>query len=219
MTEANQESHDESHEESQHLPQKRAAIVQMTLASALHFAGYELTRSATIALFTSAHSGFSSPAAMPTATALVSPCSFLLLWWYTGLVEQYGPRSAIWQNTILFTLLNLMGGIMIYSLDTTSTNSDHQHHQHYYYQYQQQLSQGTAIILFISQNALVQLLFTQHWAFLGSIQTNSKSWFAPIAGIGSLSSTLAAASVGLLAKHIDLWGLLVTASILIGAKL
>ena len=208
MTDANHDSH---------LPQKRAAIVQMTLASALHFAGYELTRSATIALFTSGHLGFSSPAAMPAATALVSPCSFVLLWWYTGVVEHGGPRSAIWQSTLLFALLNLVGGILLSSLNTTST-SDYQHQHDYHQQHYQQISQVTAIVLFVSQNALVQLLFTQHWAFLGSIQTNTKSWFAPIAGIGSLSSTLAAASVGVLAQHIDLQGLLVTAAILIGAS-
>ena len=182
---------------------QRRAISYMSSASALHFAGYELVRSATIALFTSRQSGFSSPAAMPAATGLVSPFSILLLWWYTGVVETMGPKVAIRKSTMLFSSLCLVGGIIFAILDTSSNKH-------------LRVSQTMATFLFVSQNALVQLLFTQHWAFLGSIPTNNKSWFAPIAGIGSLSSTLAASSVGMLAKILDLWGLLVAAAFVIG---
>jgi ATP/ADP translocase len=184
----------------------KRAILQMTLASALHFAGYEFARSATIALFTSKQLGFSSAAAMPAATGLVSPCSILLLWWYAGVVEQRGPRVALRKSTVLFAALNLMGAVLVSVLDPESSPL------HF------RLSQGTALILFITQNALVQLLFTQHWAFLGSMQTDNKSWFAPIAGIGSLSSTLAASSVGVLASYLNLWGLLLAAALVIGSS-
>ena len=69
--------------------------------------------------------------------------------------------------------------------------------------------------LFVTQNSLVQLLYTQHWAFIGSIGHGKKEgsiWFAPIAGIGSLASTLAASAVGSTADMITLPGLLLVAA-------
>lgn len=78
------------------------------------------------------------------------------------------------------------------------------------------LSKVCIFFLFVSQNALVQLLFTQHWAFLGSIGHGTKEgsiWFAPVAGIGSLASTLAASAVGPVADVVTLPGLLVVAAV------
>ena len=71
-------------------------------------------------------------------------------------------------------------------------------------------------VLFVSQNALVQLLFTQHWAFLGTLaqgKKDSSAWFAPVAGIGSLASTVAASAVGPMADVLTLPGLLLSAAL------
>jgi hypothetical protein len=84
------------------------------------------------------------------------------------------------------------------------------------------LSKLCVFALFVIQNALVQLLFTQHWAFIGSMaqqkhpsSQNFSSWIAPVAGMGSMASTLAASAVGPLADYVSLSGLLVFASILL----
>jgi hypothetical protein len=78
------------------------------------------------------------------------------------------------------------------------------------------LSKTCIFILFVSQNALVQLLFTQHWAFLGTLGQGKKeasAWFAPVAGIGSVASTLAASAVGPMAEVLTLPGLLMAAAL------
>ena len=74
--------------------------------------------------------------------------------------------------------------------------------------------------LFVFQSANVQFLYTQHWSFLGSILTpeEGKVWFAPIAGIGSITSTLAASQVSHLVEKIGLIGLLCTAALVIGSS-
>jgi len=59
---------------------KFTSILCMALASALHFAGYELARSATLAMMTSHRSGFQTASAVSFATGCVSPFSILLLW-------------------------------------------------------------------------------------------------------------------------------------------
>ena len=74
--------------------------------------------------------------------------------------------------------------------------------------------------LFVFQSANVQFLYTQHWSFLGSILTpeEGKVWFAPIAGIGSITSTIAASQVSHLVEKIGLIGLLCTAALVIGSS-
>jgi hypothetical protein len=59
---------------------KGEALVGMAAASALHFAAYECSRSAIIAMFTSKTTGFTNDEAMPFATGCISPFSILLLW-------------------------------------------------------------------------------------------------------------------------------------------
>jgi len=78
-----------------------------------------------------------------------------------------------------------------------------------------QISKGTLWIMFVLQNAFVQLLYTQHWSFLGSIQTSEEAAvrFAPIAGVGSIISTIAACLVSPLVERIGLTGLLYCAAL------
>jgi hypothetical protein len=55
------------------------------------------------------------------------------------------------------------------------------------------LSQAISSFIFVAENGLVQLLYSQHWSFMGSVQSKEESavWFPPIAGLGSIASTLA----------------------------
>ncbi len=84
----------------------------------------------------------------------------------------------------------------------------------------QLISKGLLFSLFVFQSANVQFLYTQHWSFLGSILTaeEGKSWFAPIAGIGSITSTLAASQVSTFVEKIGLIALLCTAGLIIGSS-
>ena len=81
----------------------------------------------------------------------------------------------------------------------------------------QQTSKWLLFVLFIIQNAFVQLLFTQHWSFLGSLGASSDkaAWFAPVAGVGSCASTIAAFSVKYLSEALTLPGLLFFSSLMI----
>jgi hypothetical protein len=98
----------------------------------------------------------------------------------------------------------VIGGITMRYVESSEEDSSFLH----------TLSRICIFTLFVSQNALVQLLFTQHWAFLGSLGQGKKdsAWFAPVAGLGSLSSTLAASAVGPVADTLTLPGLLLMAS-------
>lgn len=71
-------------------------------------------------------------------------------------------------------------------------------------------SQTLLFLLFVFQNAYVQLLYNQHWAFISSILTpdEGSTFFAPIAGLGSIGSTVAAGLVSTLIQKIGLIGLL-----------
>lgn len=82
------------------------------------------------------------------------------------------------------------------------------------------LSKCLLFLLFIYQSSNVQFLYTQHWSFLGSIMSEEegKVWFAPIAGIGSIISTIAASQVSHMVKMIGLTGLLCTAALVIGSS-
>eukprot|EP00978_Attheya_sp_CCMP212_P026089 scaffold85134_cov51-Attheya_sp.AAC.3 len=64
--------------------------------------------------------------------------------------------------------------------------------------------------LFLAWNAYAHLLYTQHWSFIGSVLTPSQgaTWFASIAGMSSITSTLAGSAVSRLVNRIGLTGLL-----------
>ena len=79
-------------------PQARS-ILLMSISMAAHFGGYEFCRSATLALFTSQTTGFTTPAAFPLAMAMVTPLTLLFLMGYTRDLEQNGPRLALRHST------------------------------------------------------------------------------------------------------------------------
>lgn len=188
--------------------QRRQAILWMALASATHFAGYEWARNAVLALFTSNHHGFSSSAAMPLAVGCISPMSIMLLMLYTRLLKHGGPRYAVRTSTLLCVAVILVGGLALNTVSACVETSF----------YCQHFSRAISFALIVIQSSFVQLLSVQHWSFLGSvIQTTGDAarWFAPIAGIGSLSSTIAACAVSPLVDSLGLSNLLIAGSFII----
>lgn len=163
------------------LSQRILCILWMTLASSCHYVGYELARTATFALFTSPRYGFSNSWAVSLATACVSPCSLLLLWLYTRLYDSYGPRRTVLLTCLAFAGVLLAGGIGLSALMATDTVPTVPFTR----------SAWTSCILFALfavQNAMVYLLSTQHWSFLGSVVSSptETNW---VAGVGSVFST------------------------------
>jgi hypothetical protein len=184
-------------------------ILEMAMASALHFAGFELARNGTIALFTSDRTGFSSPSAAPLSTVCVTPFSFFLLWIYTKSFHQRGPRQSLRYSALLFALLVAVGAFVIQSLEKHLGYHD-QNNNPYWAKF---AVQATVFLLNVIENGFVQLLSTQHWSFLGSIcDQDCAVWFAPIAGLGSIASTLAAMAVSPLVDRVGFTGLLWIAS-------
>jgi hypothetical protein len=131
---------------------------------------------------------------------------------YTHLLEKEGPRIALRKSTLICAGNLIVGGLIMGYTESRAGEES---------RLLQNVSRICIFLLFVSQNAFVQLLFTQHWAFLGSLGRGKKegsAWFAPVAGIGSLSSTLAASAVGSMADAFTLPGLLIFASIIMLAS-
>ena len=74
--------------------------------------------------------------------------------------------------------------------------------------------------MLVIQSGFVYLLSSQHWSFLGSVQSKEEGarWFAPIAGVGSISSTVAAFAVSPLLNVLGLPIILVAASFLLAVS-
>ena len=174
------------------------ACLWMAIAMALHFGGYEFARSSNLAMFTSPRTGFGSAAAFPFAMALVSPLSLLLLWGYNRELEENGPRLAL-KHTTLFSLLTIGGFALLFQLIFERMGK-----------YESYIGKWLVGLAFIFQNSYAHLLYTQQWSFLGSVMTPAEgaAWFAAIAGLSSLSSTVTGSFVGVLVPRIGLYGLL-----------
>ena len=103
--------------------------------------------------------------------------------------------------------------ITLHALHSNKTPmiSQHSHHT---------LQKALVFAQFVFQSANVQLLFTQHWSFVSSVLTPKEGtvWFAPIAGVGSVISTLAAAHVSTVVDAIGLTYCLGLAAILIACS-
>lgn len=162
----------------------------MSSGMAMHYLGYSFARSITIALFTSASTGFpSSNFAFPLANAFVSPMSFIMLLVYGRILEHHGPRGALKRSTLYCALVIFLASL---ALEVTK-------------------SAGVTLFgfpamkyitapLFIFRESYVQLLTSQYWSFMASVLTPNQSakWFAPIAGLTSIAS----ATGGILTKHL-----------------
>jgi hypothetical protein len=151
-----------------------SAVCYMTAANALHMAAYEFGRSATMTLFTSDLTGFSRPSAITFATGLVSPFSIGLLWTHRRVFESLGPRKSVAVTTLVYSSLLLIATLVLQASPPRT------------------LSQTTVLLLFVVKNGFVHLLMAQHWSFLTSLlQSKVASWTPILAGMASVTSTLA----------------------------
>lgn len=182
------------------------AVLCMTLSMTLHFFGYEFSRAAVTSLFTSSSTGFASPNAYSIAMTCASPFSFLLLLWYGRELERHGPHLALRNSTILCATIMSAATIMIHNLNVEVMNKV----------LFGAITPAKIIVgfVFLFQNSYIQLLYQQHWSFLGSVLDSNQGakYFASIAGVSSLASTIAASLVSKFVNTIGLSGLLLGAS-------
>lgn len=176
------------------------SVAWMAAGMALHYLGYSFARSITIALFTSASTGFpNSNFAFPLANAFVSPMSLLLLLSYGRILDSYGPRGALKRSTLgcAFGICLASMGLAI-AKETGITVFD---------------IPATKFItapLFVFRESYVQLLTSQYWSFMASVLTPDQSakWFAPIAGLTSIASAVGGIAVRFLTSKVGLAGTL-----------
>ncbi len=200
------------------------AVASMSFALAIHLGGYELARAAVMALFTSDGLGFgkkdnnsnqeSELSALPMAVGCVSPFSVLLLWFYGKTLSHGGPSYALSTNTIICAAAQIFCGYVLRLFEACIAHDDDDDADGVCTMGSvgnvKTMSQILLFILFVFQSAYVQLLYAQHWAFISSVLTpdEGSKLFAPIAGLGSIGSTLAAGSVSILVDRVGLIGLM-----------
>jgi hypothetical protein len=124
---------------------------------------------------------------------------------YARVLDYSGPSMALKYCHISFAVILIVGGLFLQSIDSVLEPHNIYH----------QISKWFLFGLFVLENGFVQLLFTQHWAFMSSVQTREEAavWFAPIAGMGSIASTAAAFTVAPLIDYMGLAALLTLAGI------
>jgi ATP/ADP translocase len=176
------------------------SVLCMAVAMACHYLGYSLARPITVALFTSASTGYKgSAAAFPFAMAFVSPAALVMLAAYSSVLERCGPRGVLMQSTLFCSLIVSLSAIAIEACSRTG------------------LMVGSIPAvklitgpLFIFREAYVQLLTSQYWSFISSVMTPNESakWFGPIAGLTSIASAVAGVAVSPLVERIGLSGAL-----------
>jgi hypothetical protein len=189
------------------------ATLSMATCMSLHYLAYSLARPATMTLFTSSRLGFgNNVSAYPFAMTFISPVSFILLLFYGHVLDKLGPLLALKHTTLgcasilgLSSLLLSKLDPLIIEGDTTTTP----------------ISIFTRYIvgaLFIFRESYVQLITSQHWSFISSVLTpnQSSTWFAPISGLTSVTSAVAAMGVGKLSSIWGLQGVLGVAALVLG---
>ena len=183
-----------------------SSVLCMAIAMSLHYLSYSIARPTTIALFTSAKTGFAgNTAAFPLAMAFISPTSLSLLLLYGKILDKAGPRGAVrqttffcasvlWASSLLVFLLQGMEPIHIPLFGGASIKL-------------LQLLVGT---LFIFRESYVQLLTSQYWSFMASILTPDQSakWFSQISGLTSITSAAAGLGVSNVVEKVGLPGAL-----------
>ena len=195
-----------------HLSPLALACLSIATSMSLHYLAYSLARPATMTLFTSSRLGFgNNRSAYPFAMTFISPMSFVLLLGYGGAIGRWGPLFALKTTTLLCASVLLVSGILIAKLDgMVDTNPTAKLITKYLI--------GT---LFVFRESYVQLITSQHWSFLSSVLTPKQSsrWFAPISGMTSVTSAVAAMGVGRLSQMLGLSGVLIVAGLVLGASL
>eukprot|EP00571_Detonula_confervacea_P013504 CAMPEP_0172307622 /NCGR_PEP_ID=MMETSP1058-20130122/8442_1 /TAXON_ID=83371 /ORGANISM="Detonula confervacea, Strain CCMP 353" /LENGTH=513 /DNA_ID=CAMNT_0013019839 /DNA_START=142 /DNA_END=1683 /DNA_ORIENTATION=+ len=189
---------------------KAKSAVAMASAMALHFFGYEFARGSNMALFTSASLGFGSVSGSyyPLAMTFVSPVSMVLLLVYGRQLDAKGPRKALRNTTFLCILMLALSGIALSVMQHNEVWANTKF-------LSWTLSQLVIWASFVFQNSYAHLLYAQQWSFLGSIFTPTQAgkYYSYVAGLSSISSMIAGASVSKLVGWVSLPGLLGVAAL------
>eukprot|EP00584_Thalassiosira_punctigera_P026219 CAMPEP_0172579962 /NCGR_PEP_ID=MMETSP1067-20121228/139515_1 /TAXON_ID=265564 ORGANISM="Thalassiosira punctigera, Strain Tpunct2005C2" /NCGR_SAMPLE_ID=MMETSP1067 /ASSEMBLY_ACC=CAM_ASM_000444 /LENGTH=527 /DNA_ID=CAMNT_0013372693 /DNA_START=127 /DNA_END=1707 /DNA_ORIENTATION=- len=177
----------------------------MASAMALHFFGYEFARGSNMALFTSTTLGFgaSSGSYYPLAMTCVSPVSMVLLLAYGRQLDAKGPRKALRNTTFLCITMLALSGMAVTAMQHNEVWANIKF-------LSWTMSQLVVWASFVFQSSYAHLLYAQQWSFLGSIFTPSEAgkYYSYIAGLSSVTSMIAGASVSKLVDKLGLPGLL-----------
>lgn len=201
------------------------AALSMATCMSLHYLAYSLARPATMTLFTSSRLGFGGgggvSSAYPLAMTFIGPASFVLLLLYGRALDAGGPYFALRFTTLGCATVLGLSAMAIARLDATiplelGGGGDN-------FAAVVTASKMTRCIvgaLFVFRESYVQLLTSQHWSFISSILTPNESsrWFAPISGLTSVTSALAAAGVGKMSALVGLQGVLLIAAVVLGGS-
>ncbi len=184
-----------------------SSVLCMAIAMSLHYLSYSIARPSTIALFTSAKTGFAgNTAAFPLAMAFISPTSLMLLFLYGKILGNAGPRGAIRQTTFMCASVLWAAGALIYFLQGMEISPI----PIPFTDASIKVIQILVGALFIFRESYVQLLTSQYWAFMASILTPDQSakWFSPISGLTSITSAISGLGVRTLVDKLGLPGAL-----------
>ena len=196
----------------QSLTPKGTSVLYMAIAMSLHYLSYSIARPSTIALFTSAKTGFAgNTAAFPLAMAFISPTSLLLLILYGKILNKKGPRGAVKQTTFLCAAVLMCCACLVYILQGMDMNMEGMLTFTFpIWGGRIQLIQLLVGALFIFRESYVQLLTSQYWSFMASVLTPDQSakWFSPISGLTSITSAVSGFGMRSLVEKIGLPGAL-----------
>eukprot|EP00985_Skeletonema_marinoi_P014983 scaffold7649_cov154-Skeletonema_marinoi.AAC.12 len=190
------------------------ATLSMAICMSLHYLAYSLARPATMTLFTSSRLGFgNNVSAYPFAMTFISPVSFVLLLFYGSVLNNLGPLLALKHTTLGCASILGLSSLLISKLDPQIIEGDTT-------SLLAILTRYTVGALFIFRESYVQLITSQHWSFISSVLTpnQSSTWFAPISGLTSITSALAAMGVGKLSAVWGLQGVLGVAAVVLGGS-
>ena len=165
-------------------------------------------------LFTSSRLGFgNNVSAYPFAMTFISPVSFLLLLAYGSLLHNLGPLLALKHTTLGCASILGLSSLLLTKLDPLIIEGDTS-------SLLSTITRYTVGLLFVFRESYVQLITSQHWSFISSVLTpnQSSTWFAPISGLTSVTSALAAMGVGKLSAVWGLQGVLGVAAIVLGGS-
>lgn len=171
-----------------------------------------------MALFTSNTLGFGADSASYYTLAMtcVSPVSMMLLLAYGRLLDARGPKRALVTSTGFCMVILALFGVAIstvggYEFTKVLGNSNNW-----------TMSRLLVWASFVFQNSYAHLLYAQMWSFLGSIFTPSTAgkYYSYVAGLSSIASMIAGASVSTIVTWSGVPGLLGVASLsLFGAMI
>lgn len=141
----------------------------------------------------------------------ISPVSFVLLLGYGATISRLGPLAALKVTTLGCAAVLFLSGVLIAKLDGIVDASSTA----------RTITKYLIGALFVFRESYVQLITSQHWSFLSSVLTPKQSsrWFAPISGLTSVTSAVAATSVGKMSQVLGLSGVLIVAGVVLGASL